>query len=574
MFGWEGYSRRMAWPWMRLSTVVLLTFWAWGCGSLRAGGRGLHEELALGAPASAWEMRAESWPLGGGVTAEVSARRAEVERALAQLKAMVSGVRRVGTRLELRYWAESGALTLMGFHAEAGGSEWGERVVDPRKLEREVELALSGYGASLDGPMRIVLRRERAGWALEYATLRPEPRPAEARRLAVELSAVTERSYRAAHEVAERVLSVLRVPEGGEARQEVVVQLWDGRVVGWEQRLYEVVRGGGALRPVGPELVGQVTGLLLGFEEGLGPRTLRLLVRAEHRRGEGRAEGWVERAEVQRALSSSEMDEDFARSYQAMHEELLRRWRVELKEGALWLAASGAEELALWYAGGIVARGAGVLLELSLPVVRTALARGGAAATGWMRTALLRLTPDKRRAFEQLWSKVLLEGDAALTAVERDTLRGVMQDLERLARTPLGDAEKQALRRASRDSYKRLYPQLAELMDEKGSLLPIHHRRPLEYAHLFPADDINAAENLAMVRKAVHDRINAVWTRLRQTRGGATSMEEVEQAARIVDEWFKPWYHRIDDPPGVSYSLAEAEQQALKALQQLSTHHP
>jgi hypothetical protein len=48
----------------------------------------------------------------------------------------------------------------------------------------------------------------------------------------------------------------------------------------------------------------------------------------------------------------------------------------------------------------------------------------------------------------------------------------------------------------------------------------------------------------------------------------------VEEAARIVDEWFKPWYHRMDDPPGVSYSLAEAEQQALKALQQLSTHHP
>ncbi len=246
---------------------------------------------------------------------------------------------------------------------------------------------------------------------------------------------------------------------------------------------------------------------------------------------------------------------------------------MELKEEALWLATSGAEELALWYAGGILSHGAGVLLELSLPVVRTALARGGAAATGWMHTALLRLTPDKRKAFEQLWSKVLLEGDAALTHAERDTLRGVMQHLERLARTPLGDAEKQALRRVSRDSYKKLYPHLAELLDEKGPLLPIHHRRPLEYAHLFPTDDINAAENLAMVRKAVHDRINAVWTRFRQTRTGATSTE-VEEVARIVDEWFKPWYHRIDDPPGVSYSLAEAEQQALKSLHQLSTHHP
>lgn len=36
------------------------------------------------------------------------------------------------------------------------------------------------------------------------------------------------------------------------------------------------------------------------------------------------------------------------------------------------------------------------------------------------------------------------------------------------------------------------------LLDEKGFDLPIHHRHPLEYAHLFPEEDINARDNLAM----------------------------------------------------------------------------
>ena len=223
--------------------------------------------------------------------------------------------------------------------------------------------------------------------------------------------------------------------------------------------------------------------------------------------------------------------------------------------------------------GGMVLHGAGVLLELSLPVLRAALARGGAAAAGWLRTVLLRLTPEKRRAFEQLWAKVLLEGETALTATERETLRGVMRHLERLASTPLEDAEKQAIRRASRDYYKRLYPDLAKILDDKGSLFPIHHKRPLEYAHLFPAEDIGSAENLAMVRKAVHERINAVWNRFRQSHAGATR-REVEEATRIVDEWFEPWYHRVDDPPGLTYSLMDAEQNALKALQRLSSHLP
>ena len=35
-------------------------------------------------------------------------------------------------------------------------------------------------------------------------------------------------------------------------------------------------------------------------------------------------------------------------------------------------------------------------------------------------------------------------------------------------------------------------------------MLPIHHRRPLQYAHLFPDENINAGENLAMLQKYVH----------------------------------------------------------------------
>ena len=200
----------------RFGFVVLVALCLWGCGLARSTGAVLHANLGAGEPHVTPGLRAVSWSPERGSSAsstfgnpvpfrgagqEAQARRAEVARAMAHVKAIIHGVHRVGTRVELTYWTESGALTLVGFHMKAGGSEQAGRALDRQKLGRELELALGGYGTSYNGLMRVVLHREPAGWTLAYSALAAEARPPEARQLAVDLPKVAESNYRAAHEL-------------------------------------------------------------------------------------------------------------------------------------------------------------------------------------------------------------------------------------------------------------------------------------------------------------------------------------------------------------------------------------
>ena len=203
---------------------------------------------------------------------------------------------------------------------------------------------------------------------------------------------------------------------------------------------------------------------------------------------------------------------------------------------------------------------------IAAPVLEAVLARGGRIAAGWLRSAMVRLPLKDRKAFERLWAKVMLEGEAALTTAERDTLRGLMQRLDRLVRNPLSEGQKDNLRDAARQVYKQNHPHLKALLEAQPRAYHVHHRRPLEYAHLFADDDINAPQNLALVSEVVHQRIGALWTKIRVARPGATA-EEIAEAARRIDDQFLPWYHQASAPPGLS--LAQAEEAALQSLKQL-----
>jgi hypothetical protein len=143
-----------------------------------------------------------------------------------------------------------------------------------------------------------------------------------------------------------------------------------------------------------------------------------------------------------------------------------------------------------------------------------------------------------------------------------------MEGIERLVKTPLTSSEKKILRDKARTIYKEHHPHFAQLLDEKGPDLPIHHRRGLEYADLFPAENINEADNLIMLTKGVHERINRLWGKFRQARPQATA-EDVEAVARIIDDRFKHWFNQPDVPSKAPYSLGEAEETALRQLQQL-----
>jgi len=293
------------------------------------------------------------------------------------------------------------------------------------------------------------------------------------------------------------------------------------------------------------------------------------VLRVEHRAGEAEARGRVELARVERPPSALALTPEQS-WYHAMHEATLLRWREGVYEGSAWLAEKGVEEAALWFVGGIIGKGLGSFMTKGLEWVPKALGREPEVAAGWLRSALKRLSAEEKKAFEQLWRKVALEGEQALTQGERQALRGLLVRIEQAVREPLSPDLKRDLRKDAREYYKELYPQLARVLDDLAANLPIHHRRPLQYAHLFPADDINAAENLAVLQKYVHQEMNLLWGCFRKARPNPTA-DEVRRAAEIIDGHFEPWYHRVDDSPGLSRTAGEAREAALRDLR---SHFP
>jgi hypothetical protein len=491
-----------------------------------------------------------------------AAREAEAARTVARVVGLASGVEEEGAVLAFTFWVEQGALTLVGYQEEGGGGRAG-RAVDAVGLGRALHHVFTEYVGQRRGEVVLRLRREEARWAVEYQALRQLARPSEVKTLPVRTQGTPAHTFLALHDMAREKLHAVRVPAGGTTRVVLGVQLEDGRLVDWELREEERhtrEAAGGSPRPLAPGGVGQLVQVLLSFTEGLGARTVRVMLRAEHRQGEEEARGRVESAWVERPPVEPELS-----WYRSMHEALLLRWREDVREGSAWLAQKGVEEAALWFAAGIAAKGAGFFATKGLEWVPRALGREPEVAAGWLRTALKRLSGEERNAFEQLWRKVALEGEQALTQGERQTLRGLFVRLEQAIQQPLSEGMRDALRGGAREYYKKLYPQFAGALEKLGEELPIHHRRPLQYAHLFPADDINAAENLAMARKYVHDRINFLWGRFRKARPDATA-DEVRRAAEIIDRNFEPWYHRVNDPIGLSKTVEEARESALKEL--------
>ncbi|HZH78740.1 MAG TPA: hypothetical protein VEY88_22110 [Archangium sp.] len=494
-----------------------------------------------------------------------AARKAERERALAWMVGLASGVREVGTRLAFTFWTHEGALTPLGYQEDAGGGSTG-RVVEAHVLERVLRPCFTAPLGRGTGEVMLRLRREEVRWAVDFDATRQGTRPAEAKTLAVGIRGTPSATFLAMHEAMRKGLRAVQVPEKGAARVEVTVGLEDGRLTGWElvEALHTRRGPGGDARAVSPEVTGQAVQVLLPFTEGLGPRSVRLVLRVEHRVGEAQARGRVESARVERPPSALALTPEQS-WYHAMHEATLLRWREGVYEGSAWLAEKGVEEAALWFVGGIIGKGLGSFLTKGLEWVPKALGREPEAAAGWLRSALKRLSAQEKEAFEQLWRKVALEGEQALTQGERKALRGLFVRLEQVVQEPLSPNLKNSLRAEAREYYKELYPRLARILEDLGEKLPIHHRRPLQYAHLFPAGDINAAENLAVVLHHVHKQINFLWGRFRKARPNPTE-DEVRRAAEIIDGYFEPWYHRVDEPPGLSRTIGEAREAALGEL--------
>ncbi len=482
---------------------------------------------------------------GGGlgrmeVEAQADARRAEVETALGHLWSVAGEEKKVGARLVFTFWAQNGALTLLRYREEPGHRE-GRRVAED-SFARQLRPLLTEYVRGRSGEVVLTLMRRESGWAVDSDATAQGSRPPEAKTQPVNRRGVPAETLAEASEVASKLASLLVVPSGGAASLRMEVVFEDDRITGWEHRGYQVVAGGGSPRALSEAFVEKIARVLLPFTHGVGRRTVALELRGETREGEAFAHGLVPEARTLHLIPESNVDPDFAAEYRALHEDILRRWREGVREGAELLAHYSLEEMSLWFVGGVLARGTGLLFEAVAPMVMRALTRGGMAAAGWFRTTLVRLPRAERHAFERLWMKVQMEGGEALSRAERDELLALMNRIERLIRTPLNEHERSALRDAARRYFQRSQPVLEKAMNIRGPY-EIHHRCPLEYAHLFPAEDINAGANLKAVGQEVHQRISSVWTELRKYRSDV-SRADVERVTSIIDEQFARWYEK------------------------------
>ncbi|WP_309893250.1 hypothetical protein [Archangium sp.] len=497
------------------------------------------------------------------------ARRAEAECALSQVWGLVRGMDEVGARVELRFWAHRGALTLRS-HRSTGGQERAESVEERLFTERFRRL-LVAYVGERTGEVVFTLHRTRTDWRVDFHGSSEVPRPAEAKTQPVRREGVAVGTYAAVTHVAGEMVRLLGEPTGPDASFTATVQLADDGVAGWEPGPHEGT-GREVSRAARERLRGELIQALLPFTHGVGLREVHLTLRGVRRPGEPAASWRVVEAKTSDPTLPVQEDAELIAEYRALHETILREWREEVVDSGQWALRLGTEELAFWVIGGVAVHGGGAVLKAVAPRMMQILLKGGAKARGWLSTLLLRLPKAERETFKSLWKEVDLRGGRSLTKAEELELSKLAKRLEELVDAPLSTNEKRRLRETARTSFQQLHPELAQAMRlVTERLYEVHHRRPLEYAHLLLGEDINARNNLVAVARPVHGRINGLWTKFRMGRGGAeTSAEEVKQMAEIVDRHFHHWYDVLYDSRSTS-ALDNATEMALKDVEKLLT---
>jgi hypothetical protein len=472
-----------------------------------------------------WELRTEA--------EDEAARKAEAATAMAGMRGVV-GAGRPGAEWVFRFWAQAGALTLLGFSRAAEGE--GPRA-EGNALAPGLETNLSTLLGAHSGEVRLCLRRQRTGWSLHSVSSTEASRPTEAKILPVHRTGVSAETLSQAHSVATRLAEGLRVPEGGHATFLADVRLDDDLLLDAVTVRFEAV-GGPPVHAPGVMVKEEITQALLPFTHGVGPRTVRLRMEAVHSRGDTHALWQVVEAETLRPdlpAPSSSYEE-----HRALYERILREWREETRAAFLEAGTLSAEFLAAWFISGLAVRGGELLFDALAPRLAPILARGGAEAVGWLRSFLSRVRAPERERLHSLWLKGQTKG---LTTAEQAQLRKLLADLERLLDTRLDAAACKELRRSAREHfYSRLHPELANtLVNAAGKRFPVHHRLPLEYAHLFPEADVNHRLYLRAVHWDVHEKINMAWTTFRPA-GSKASARDVERAMEIIDRHFQRWY--------------------------------
>jgi len=226
--------------------------------------------------------------------------------------------------------------------------------------------------------------------------------------------------------------------------------------------------------------------------------------------------------------------------------------------------------VALFVVAGWATRGLAVVVKAATPVIARMLTKGGTYAVGWFRSLFVRASPAEKQAFARLMAKAETQGLEALTIGERNEVRAFLTRLDGLASAKLSSGAKDELRRLAREDFLKIHPDLVKRLKEllKGPV-DVHHRIPLDFAHFFPARDINAMDNLVAVEPRVHRLINRVWGEYTQRAGARATATEVEAVEKIVKKHFERWYSNTRDVPASEEMLVRSAQKALAELESL-----
>jgi hypothetical protein len=508
-----------------------------------------------------------SSPSANESRAQDRARRAEVEWALSQMWGVARGEEQVGARLEFTFWAKGGALTLLSWRHTATGGAAGQ-LADEETFANSLRALLSLLTEQRTGALVFMLQRERSRWRVDYEATRVEE-PPEARPRPTERTSYPTETYSAAHALAKQVTRLLQVPAGASANLRMDVMLEDDRLTGWEPGPYRATAGG-TVRPADAQAAETLSLALLPFTRGMGPRTVRLELVGTHEGASTKARWRVMRAETLRPETPAPEVADVLREYRQLHAEIFRQYREEMVDSVVLAGSFTLEQVALTVMGGLIGKGLHVAFTAVAPTLIKVSTRGGTEAVRWLRTQLVRAGRKDQELLRRLWTKVETEGFESLSAMERDALAGVLRRMEQTLTKQLGPSEIKQLRKSAREDYfQNFHPDLAETLGkERVSLYEVHHRSPMEFAHLFPLLDLNGRANLVGLARPVHQSINKVWNAFRPPPGSQVTTEQVEQMVGLVDRNFGRWYDKLYDS-GMSDALDTAERAALMEVSSL-----
>jgi len=498
----------------------------------------------------------------------------EAERAATEMWGLVNDINLLGAEVEFLYYTSAGAMTLVSFSRVKEGSG----ATSSTTLDQFKEMTLGFSGGVAEGStlvtfvgeteryVRLRLRRDRSKWVNikfsgETPTEHPSTPPEGRATPNIATAGWPVDIHSKAADIAKQLMPILTVYPGGTSDFHASVTYDDDRPIALNLLGQEYHGGKGPrFAPAEPGVQTVLTNTILAFTQGLGKRTIVFDLAGNAPSG-GKDSKWrFTGAKADRGPPVPLPDEAAAiiADYRRMHAEIIAKWREGVKDAAIYAGMLGAEQLAFWMIGGVIAKGAGLVIEAAAPrllqFVRLGSKGGARAGAEFLETMIARLPAAEKAEMQVLASKAETEGIAALTKAETNRMSSLLQRLETLLDAPLTDAEKSILRGRMGTRFMATKGGVDAAFQAAKRSYQIHHRVPLEWAHHFPGLDVNAGKNLIALETEVHRGVNAVWTRVRTGAAGKVNGSVASRTADIIDKYFNRWYDAV--PPSSGSTLA------------------